>query len=181
MVGTGGTRNHPVYVENLVDLLELASTAPQARGRTYLAGDDQPVTLTQLVREVGVALGTRVRIVRLPFYTAAWLASAAIERAFKLVGRTPPVFRRRLSWFITNRHFRIDRARAELGYRPRISLGEGLARTAAWYRASGHLPPALALPEPPAERRRAPAGERQEARAPERRLAGQGRPAPRAR
>ena len=178
MVGSGRTLNHPVYIDNLVDLLEVAATAPQARGRTYLAGDDTAVTLTQLVRAVGAALGTPVRILRFPSYRVAWLASSAIERVFKAAGISPPVFRRRLSWFITNRQFRIDRARDELGYRPRITLREGLARTAAWYRAEGYLPPMLAAADPLPERRRAPADAPRAGRAPERRLAGPGTPSP---
>jgi nucleoside-diphosphate-sugar epimerase len=34
-------------------------------------------------------------------------------------------------------HTRIDRARRELGYEPRVSLAEGAARTIAWVRAHG--------------------------------------------
>ena len=66
MIGDGRTYNHPVYVENLVDLFELVALAPNARGRTYLAADQEPVTLTQLVRSVGTAVGVRVRILRFP-------------------------------------------------------------------------------------------------------------------
>jgi len=178
MVGSGRTLNHPVYVENLVDLLEIAGTAPQARGRTYIGGDDRAVTLTGLVRAVGDAVGTPVRVLRFPFYRLAWLASGCIERAFKAAGITPPVFRRRLSWFITNRQFRIDRARDELGYRPRVTLCEGLTRTAAWYRELGYLPPAPAGARPGPERRQAAAGAPRGAHAPERRLSHPGTAAP---
>jgi nucleoside-diphosphate-sugar epimerase len=156
MVGSGRTLNHPVYVDNLVDLLELAALAPQARGRTYIAGDDEAVTLTELVRSVGDALGTRVRMLRFPSYRAAWYASALIELAFKPLRIAPPVFRRRLSWFSTNRWFQIDRAREELGYRPRVKLDEGLARTAAWYRERGYLAPAPAPAHPQPVTRRPP-------------------------
>ena len=62
---------------------------------------------------------------------------------WKRFGFSPPVFRRRLSWFKTNRAFRIDRARIELGYTPRVDLQEGLRRTAQWYRQRGYLVPAL--------------------------------------
>jgi nucleoside-diphosphate-sugar epimerase len=139
MIGDGQTLNHPVYVENLVDVFELAAENPSARGRVYLAGDDEPVTLTQLVSQVGVAVGSPVRIVRFPWYQLAWWGSCVIEILFKALGITPPVFRRRLSWFKTNRAFRIDRAKSELGYRPRVPLNEGLARTAYWYRHAGYL------------------------------------------
>jgi nucleoside-diphosphate-sugar epimerase len=139
MIGDGKTLNHPVYVENLVDLFELTATHPAAKGRIYLAGDEVPVTLTELVQQVGTAVGTQVRILRFPWYRLAWLGATGIESASKLVGVRPTVFRRRLSWFKTNRAFRIDRAKSELGYQPRVRLSEGLARTAQWYRSAGYL------------------------------------------
>ncbi|HET6796464.1 MAG TPA: NAD-dependent epimerase/dehydratase family protein, partial [Gemmatimonadales bacterium] len=139
MVGDGETLNHPVYVENLVDAFELAAKTRIAGGRVYLAGDEESITLTGLVRQIGDVLGSEVRIVKFPWYDIAWMAATAIETVSKRVGVKPPVFRRRLSWFKTNRAFRIDRAREELGYRPRVRLKDGLARTAAWYRQAGYL------------------------------------------
>jgi nucleoside-diphosphate-sugar epimerase len=143
MIGDGQTYNHPVYVDNLVDLFELVAVAPQARGRTYLAGDQEPVTLSELVGLVATAAGSRVRIMRFPWYGAAVMVASAVEAVCKRFGFQPPVFRRRLSWFKTNRAFRIDRARNELGYTPRVGLEEGLRRTAQWYRQQGYLAPAL--------------------------------------
>ena len=143
MVGDGKTLNHPVYVENLIDVFELAANVPEARGRVYLAGDENAVTLTELVRGVAQAIGSEVRIVRWPWYNLALAGAATVERVSKAVGVKPPVFRRRLSWYKTNRAFRIDRARQELGYQPRVQLREGLARTAAWYRSSGYLTTSL--------------------------------------
>jgi nucleoside-diphosphate-sugar epimerase len=139
MIGNGKTLNHPVYVENLVDIFELLAENPAAKGRVYLAGDDEPVTLTELVKCVGVTLGSNVRIIRFPWYQLAWLVATGVEVVAKSVGIKPPVFRRRLSWFKTNRAFRIDRAKNELGYHPRVPLSEGLARTACWYRQAGYL------------------------------------------
>jgi uncharacterized protein YbjT (DUF2867 family) len=89
MIGDGRTLNHPVYVENLVDLFELTGTHPAAKGRIYLAGDDAPVTLTELVQRVGAAIGTQVRILRFPWYRIAWLGATAIESTSKLVGVRP--------------------------------------------------------------------------------------------
>jgi nucleoside-diphosphate-sugar epimerase len=144
MVGNGKTLNHPVYVENLIDVFELAATVPEAKGRVYLAGDEQAVTLTELVRGVGVAVGTDVKIIRFPWYDVARVGATAVEVISKKMGIKPPVFRRRLSWFDTNRAFRIDRAKRELGYQPKVPLKEGLLRTATWYRTAGYLA-ALAL------------------------------------
>jgi nucleoside-diphosphate-sugar epimerase len=142
MIGDGRTYNHPVYVDNLVDCFELAGDAPEAKGRTYIAGDDRAVTLEELVRAVAAAMETNVRIVRFPWYGIAWGTAAVVEAAFKHARTRPPVFRRRLSWFTTNRWFEIERARRELAYEPRVSLPVGLARTAEWYRDNGYLEPA---------------------------------------
>jgi 2-alkyl-3-oxoalkanoate reductase len=139
MIGDGETLNHPVYVDNLTDVFLLAAERPAARGRVYLAGDEKAVTLNELVRSVGGAVGADVRITRLPWYGLARAGAAVVEVAARTLGVRPPVFRRRLSWYKTNREFRIDRARKELGYRPRVSLNEGLARTAGWYRSAGYL------------------------------------------
>lgn len=139
MIGSGRTLNHPVFVENVVDCLQRAAAVPEAKGRTYLAGDAEAVTLEELVRLIAHVLGVRLRIVRFPSYRLAWLGAAAVEVACKPLGISPPIFRRRLSWFRTNRAFRIDRARQELRYAPRVDLRTGLARTAEWYREQGLL------------------------------------------
>jgi nucleoside-diphosphate-sugar epimerase len=139
MGGDGRTLNHPVYVGNLVDVFELIADNPVAKGRVYLAGDDEPVSLSELVRAVGAAVGSNVRIIRFPWYQLAWFGAGVVEVAFKTMSIKPPVFRRRLSWFKTNRAFRIDRAKKELGYQPRVRLREGLLRTANWYRQAGYL------------------------------------------
>lgn len=139
MVGSGRTLNHPVYVDDLVDLFLRAAESPAARGRTYIGGGDRAVTLTELVNRVAESLGIEVDIIRFPSYSVAWLGAAAVELTCKPLGVKPPVFRRRLSWFRTNRAFRIDRARTELGYDPQVPLSLGLARTGQWYRANGYL------------------------------------------
>jgi nucleoside-diphosphate-sugar epimerase len=139
MIGDGRTLNHTVFVENVVDCLQLAAAAPHARGRTYLVGDDEATTLDRLVRLIAETLDVDLRMLRFPSYRLAWLGAAGVEFACKPIGVSPPIFRRRLSWFRTNRAFRIDRARRELGYEPRVGLREGLARTAAWYREQGLL------------------------------------------
>lgn len=139
MIGDGRTMNHPVFVENLVDLFELSGTASGAKGRVYLAGDEEPVTLTELVQAVAQAVGSPVHIIRFPWYHLALFGATAVERLSRIFRIRPPVFRRRLSWFKTNRAFRINRAKEELGYHPQIGLREGLSRTAYWYRKAGYL------------------------------------------
>ena len=79
MIGSGSTLNHPVYVENLVDLFELSGTSPTAKGRVYLAGDEEAVTLTQLVKNVGSATGAQVRVLRFPWYGGAGVLPQSLK------------------------------------------------------------------------------------------------------
>ena len=137
MFGAGQTFYHPLYIDNLVDAFELAGARP-GRGDAYLIGDDRYCSLNELVAAVGTSLGLEVRMIHLPF-APLWLASVACEFVCMPLGIEPPLFRRRADWFRQNRAFRIDRARRELGYDPKIDLATGLAHTAAWYREHGYL------------------------------------------
>jgi nucleoside-diphosphate-sugar epimerase len=138
MFGDGEVFYHPCYIDNLVDAFELAAEHPKAVGETYLIGDDRYVSLNELVRETGRALGLEVRITYLP-YRPLWLACAAVEGVCRPLGIEPPLFRRRAEWFRQTRAFSVDKARRELGFEPRVPLAEGLRQTAVWYREHGYL------------------------------------------
>jgi len=135
MIGRGRTSNHPVYVGNLVDAFLLAADVPAARGRTYLIGDERFLSLNELVRTIGKVQGVDVRIHRFPWYAPVHLLAWLMEMVSKPFNYEPPLFRRRLTWFATNRGWDISRAKSELGYAPRVSLEEGLGKTMRWYRS----------------------------------------------
>ena len=138
MFGDGETTYHPVYIDNLVDLFELAADRTEASGQTYIGGDAEYYTLNDLVRAVGRAMDLDVDILHLPF-RPLWLAAVACETACAPLRISPPLFRRRVDWFRQVRAFRIDRARDELGYEPKIGIDEGLKRTYHWYRENGYM------------------------------------------
>lgn len=138
MLGDGKTLFHPVYVSDLVRGLLLAADSPSAVGRTYIIAGERPVTLTELAERVAAALG--VPAPRLRFPAGPVLALAGImERACRPFGIEPPLFRRRVEFFTKNRAFSWKRAAEEIGYRPEVSLVDGLAATVAWYREKGWL------------------------------------------
>ena len=91
-----------------------------------------------LVRRTARALGVSVRIPHYPVLplVAAGHVFETICKPFKI---TPPIFPRRVDWYRQNRAFRIEKAKKDLGYRPRIGLDEGLRLTAEWYRREGYL------------------------------------------
>ena len=138
MFGNGKTYYHPLYVDNLVDSFMLAMEDGKGDGNAYLIADEEYVEIEDLVRRVGRALEVDVRIRHFPV-TPLVVAGHVFETICKPFKITPPVFPRRVDWYRQNRAFKIERAKRDLGYRPKVGLDEGLRRTAEWYREGGYL------------------------------------------
>jgi nucleoside-diphosphate-sugar epimerase len=138
MFGNGRTLYHPLYIDNLVDAFVLAQAPGVGEGRTYLIADEEYVSIEELVRRVGRAMGIEVKIPHFPLWPLV-VAGHVCEKACRPFHIAPPIFPRRVDWYRQNRAFDIGRAKRELGYRPAVGLDEGLKRTYEWYRAEGLL------------------------------------------
>lgn len=138
MFGNGRTLYHPLYIDNLVDSFLLAMEEGKGEGEAYLIADEEYVEIEDLVRRVAGALGVSVKIPHYPVLPLV-VAGHVLEKVCKPFKVTPPIFPRRVDWYRQNRAFNIDKARRDLGYRPRVPLDEGLRRTAEWYRREGYL------------------------------------------
>lgn len=136
LVGDGSPRFQMVYINDLVEGIRLAGESPAAVGRTYILTGDEAPTLKQLVGEIADVARVRVPRWQVPVWPV-YLAGALCEAVCVPFGIEPPIFRRRVKFFTSNRWFDTSRAREELGYRPRISLREGLTRTLDSYRRLG--------------------------------------------
>ena len=145
MFGDGTTWYHPVYIDNLVQAFELAVDREEAIGRDYLVGDEEPVSIENLVRATARAMGVNVRIPHFPFWSL-WVPSVVCEAVCKPLGIKPPLFPRRADWYRKTRAFDISRLKTELGYRPSVGLDEGLRRTFEWYVDQGMLPGVVLRP-----------------------------------
>ena len=138
MFGDGRTTYHPVHIDNLVDLFLLSASHPAAAGQTYIGADEHYYTLDALVKAVGRAMDIDIKIVHMPF-RPLWLAAILTEAVCWPLRISPPLFRRRVDWFRQVRAFRIDKARVELDFQPRVGLDEGLRSTYEWYRREHYL------------------------------------------
>jgi nucleoside-diphosphate-sugar epimerase len=133
MFGRGNTFYHPVYIDNLVDAFLLTMDLGTGKGGTYLIADEHYFPIKELVQKVGNAMDLEVKIVHFPLSPLV-VAGHICEKACKPFGIAPPIFPRRVDWYRQVRAFRIDRAKRELGYEPRVGIDEGLRRTAEWYK-----------------------------------------------
>ncbi len=67
------------------------------------------------------------------------VAATMCEWLCKPLGIEPPLYPRRLDFFLKNRAFSIAKAQRELGYQPKVDLDEGLRRTFEWYHTTGWI------------------------------------------
>ena len=138
MFGRGTTFYHPVYIDNLVDAFILAQQQGVGAGEAYLIGDEEFFPIEELVKRVGKSIGVEVSVPHFPILPLI-IAGHICEKLCKPFGIEPPIFPRRVDWFRQVRAFRIDKAKRELGYKPRIGIDEGLKRTGKWYLENGYI------------------------------------------
>jgi nucleoside-diphosphate-sugar epimerase len=103
---------------NLVDLIVVCLTHPDAANQTFLVSDGEDVSTTELLRRMGQAMGRPARLIPVP---ARWLKLAAA-----LVGKQDVAQR-----LCGSLQVDIEKTRRLLGWTPPLSLDEGLRRAAA--------------------------------------------------
>jgi nucleoside-diphosphate-sugar epimerase len=133
MVGDGNTLIHPVYVDDLVNGMLLAFEKPESAGEVYILGGEKPVTLNEWVAIIAKAAGVSGPGFSIP-YLPVKIAAILCETICKPLGIEPPLFRRRVDFFVKNRAFSIDKAKRDLGYDPSVDLVDGANRTIGWYK-----------------------------------------------
>ena len=138
MFGNGKTFYHPVYIDNLVDAFILTLNLDKGKGKTYIIADNEYLTIKELVEKTGKAMNKQVKIPHYPIFPVV-IAGHIFEKICKPFGITPPIFPRRVDWYRQVRAFKIDKAKHELGYAPKVGIDEGLNRTAKWYKEMGYL------------------------------------------
>jgi nucleoside-diphosphate-sugar epimerase len=103
------------YVENCAHAIALALDHPDASaGQIYNVGDDEVLTVRQVVETIGRALKWEGEVVSLPW---------------ELARPARPMIMQPLT---THRVFDTSKLRAELGYRDAVAAEEALGRTAHW-------------------------------------------------
>lgn len=146
-VGSGANRVDTIYIDNAAHAHVLADAAlkrkPELSGRIYFISQDQPVVLWDMIDRILVAGGKRplAKSISAP---VAYFAGALCEGLFKgfRIKRDPPMTRFVARELATAHWFDISAAKRDLGYRPLVSMDEGLRRLAEWL-AEQREPPAL--------------------------------------
>lgn len=139
ILGDGRILYHMVYVDDLVEGFVLAGEKDAAVGEAFILGGEERVTLLTLIERIRAAMGLEPSpVLRLPAAPFQWIGSAC-EAVCAPFGIEPPIYRRRVDFFTKSRSFDISKAKRLLGYRPKVELKDGLARTGHAYVESGLL------------------------------------------
>jgi nucleoside-diphosphate-sugar epimerase len=138
MLGSGKVLYHLTHVDDLARGILLAGEKQEALGEVFTIGGEGYLTLAELVERVAAALHVPVPRKSFPVWPV-WFAGLLCEIACHPFGLEPPLYRRRVEFFIKDRAFDISKAKRLLGYQPQVDLDTGLRLTADWYRAQNLL------------------------------------------
>lgn len=122
----GRHRTSSTHVANLVEGLSLALTRGRG-GEAYFVADDGERTIREFLTALAGTQGTDLGSRSVPSFVAR-PAARAIEGVWRLFGitKTPPMTRFAIDMMSSTVTVRTDKARADLGYRPVISVDEGM-------------------------------------------------------
>ncbi|QOE06511.1 SDR family oxidoreductase [Pseudomonas asiatica] len=124
--GAVDNRRSLVSVINLVDLIVTCIEHPHAANQTFLASDGEDISLTQLLRALGVALGRPARLLPVP--------QAVLLLAARALGRRDLAQR-----LLGSLQVDISKNRLVLGWGPPLTLEQGLYMTARSFLETQHL------------------------------------------
>lgn len=111
-----------IYLGNLVDALARCIQDPRAAGRTYLVRDGEDLSTPELVRRLGVAMGSRVCLWPCPTSFLYWMGQVAGKRGM-------------IDRLVASLQVNSSKIQTELDWHPPFTVDAGLSETAAWFQA----------------------------------------------
>lgn len=139
--GSGEQAMNSIYVGNLVEAVLLALEKENAVGQVYNLTDDEPTSKKRFVGTLSRLAGLPEPNKHIPLWLAKLLANVLEWRARRKGTEKPPLVNKaRVKFLGLNLDFSCEKAKRELGYRPRYSFEEGMRQTVEWFRSQGLIP-----------------------------------------
>lgn len=136
-VGGGKGHAHPVYVDDVCGLTMLAGVHPAAKGQAFNSAPDPAPTWREWLLAYRKLTGKPLRWFGIPPLIVAPIARVASVFAPKDgIGAVLPEM---LAFIQKRTTYKMDKARALLAWENRVSLEDGIARSAVWLRETGKL------------------------------------------
>jgi dihydroflavonol-4-reductase len=137
LVDKGRGRQTPVFIDDLTAGVLLCANKGRG-GEVYHLAGTEVLTVKAMAETIARACATPIPRLSLPPGPAR-IAAGFLSAAFKPLGREAPLTPGKLSFFLDSKPMAIDKARRELGYRPKTDFAAGMARTADWGRTNGRI------------------------------------------
>lgn len=118
----GGIQNQRslVGIDNLVDLIVTCMARPAATNQTFLVSDDEDLSATEFVRQLGANMGKPARL--LP------VSASLLGLVAKLVGKQDIAER-----LLGSLQINISKTKEILEWTPPVSVNDGFRKTAVWH------------------------------------------------
>lgn len=138
ILGFGKCWYHLIHVDDLTNSFLLAAIHNDAVGNYFLCGDEQAITLVDMVKIAGKVTGKNPFILRIPVTPFFWIADLC-ELICRPLGVEPPIYRRRVAFYTKDRNFDTSKIRNKLGMQNKYSNESGIQETVKWYLEQGWL------------------------------------------
>lgn len=138
-IGGGKTTGGFLYVDNAVDAVIAAARSPATMGQAYNLSDGTNANWKDYVEALADGLGCRRPWINLP-YAAAMAVAGTMEAPYHLVKALPgrPMLTRHAVYLLgREQEYPSDKARAEFGFLPRVTMAEGIAESVTWVKGVG--------------------------------------------
>jgi nucleoside-diphosphate-sugar epimerase len=126
---------HPCYIENLIDAMLLVAEHPNAVGRAYIVGDDDPITFQRYFQAVAALKGFGPIHRSIPLSIARAMA-ATFEATARLTrsSNRPLLTHAAIDMVCTRSQMSMEKIRSELGFRPRYRFDQAMQELRPYYR-----------------------------------------------
>lgn len=122
-VGSGDILVHWIDVRDLARAFFQAMEHDERNGEVYIIAGEKSLTLKEFVNAVARELGVPSPWLHLPVKPMQWLGILC-ELICRPLGVAPPLYKRRVDFFIKNRGFNVKKAAEHLGFVPAKGLNE---------------------------------------------------------
>jgi nucleoside-diphosphate-sugar epimerase len=106
-----------VFLDNLIDLISICITHPNAANQIFLVSDDEDLSTTQLLEKMGNVFNKSTMLLPIPMFF--------LNTAAKLAGKTKVA-----QQLLGSLQVDIQKTKSLLGWSPPFSVDEGLRKTA---------------------------------------------------
>jgi len=137
IVGDGKNLVDTIYIDNAADAHLLAGDALKAgadlSGNIYFISQDEPVYLWEMINAI-LKAGGKQQVSRSISAKTAYMVGAVLEFAYNLFRiKSEPKMTRFVAHELSSSHwFDISAVKRDLGYKPRVSIEQGLVELKKW-------------------------------------------------